>query len=184
MGQDNLSTAAYPKKRHHIRRSDVNIQAVETVNAPIHPALRKLQSLAKIMDSQFRIPGTGIRFGLDPLLGLLPGGGDFASFLISGYMVTMLAKNGASGFVLARMVLNIVIDAVVGSIPILGDIFDVAFKANQLNMKLMQEHYTEGRHRGGAWKVVLPILVIVCLVIAGMAWLSYKLFAWLFHLMA
>ena len=97
---------------------------MQTANTSTNPALKKLQSLAKIMDSQFRIPGTGIRFGLDPLLGLLPGGGDFATFLISGYMVTLLAKNGASGFVLARMVLNIIIDAAVGSIPILGDLFD------------------------------------------------------------
>ena len=67
-------------------------------------------------------------------------------------MVTLLAKNGASGFVLARMVLNIIIDAIVGSITILGDLFDVAFKANQRNIKLMQEHYTEGRHRGGGVK--------------------------------
>ena len=157
---------------------------MQTANTSTNPALKKLQSLAKIMDSQFRIPGTSIRFGLDPLLGLLPGGGDFATFLISGYMVTLLAKNGASGFVLARMVLNIIIDAAVGSIPILGDLFDFAFKANQRNLKLMEQHYIEGRHRGGAWKVILPILIIVLLIIAGMAWLSYKLFAWLFHLMA
>ena len=157
---------------------------MQSANTSTNPALKKIQSLTKIMDSQFRIPGTEIRFGIDPLLGLLPGGGDFASFLISGYMVSILAKNGASGFVLARMVLNIIIDAVVGSIPILGDLFDFAFKANQRNMKLMEEHYTEGRHKGGAWKVVLPILIIGFLVIAGMAWISYKLFAWLFHLMA
>ncbi len=132
------------------------------------------------MDSQFKIPGTDIRFGLDSLIGLIPGAGDFGTFLVSGYMLMVLAKNGASGFVLARMTLNILIDALVGSIPVLGDLFDVAFKANQRNMQLMREHYVEGRHRGGAWKLILPILIILLVFVAGLAWLSYRLFVWLF----
>ena len=146
------------------------------------PALKNLNSLAKLMDSQFKIPGTNIKFGLDALIGLVPGAGDFATFLISGYMITVLAKNGASGFVLARMVLNVVVDSLFGAIPILGDIFDVAFKANQRNMKLMQQHYIEGRHKGGAWKVIIPVLLILLIVVGGLAWLAYKLFVWLFHL--
>ncbi|MEO6732943.1 MAG: DUF4112 domain-containing protein [Ferruginibacter sp.] len=142
-------------------------------------AISNLDFLAKLMDAQFKLPGTNIRFGLDALIGLVPGAGDFGTLLVSGYMVMVLAKNGASGFVLARMTLNILLDALVGSIPILGDIFDVAFKANQRNMKLMREHYVEGRHRGGAWKVVLPVLVMLLLIVTGLAWLSYKLFVWL-----
>ena len=144
------------------------------------PELKNLKVLAKLMDSQFRVPGTDVKFGLDALIGLIPGAGDFVTFLISGYMVTVLANNGASGFVLARMVLNIVIDSLVGSIPILGDIFDVAFKANQRNLALMQQHYVEGRHRGGAWKVIVPVLLILLVVIGGLAWLAYKLFVWVF----
>jgi Domain of unknown function (DUF4112) len=146
------------------------------------PGLENLNSLAKLMDSQFKIPGTNIKFGLDALIGLVPGAGDFATFLISGYMITVLANNGASGFVLARMVLNVVIDSVFGAIPILGDIFDVAFKANQRNVKLMQQHYVEGRHKGGAWKVIIPVLLILLIFVGGLAWLAYKLFVWLFHL--
>jgi hypothetical protein len=144
------------------------------------PELKNLKVLAKLMDSQFRVPGTDVKFGLDALIGLIPGAGDFVTFLISGYMVTILANNGASGFVLARMVLNIVIDSLVGSIPILGDIFDVAFKANQRNLALMQQHYVEGRHRGGAWKVIVPVLLVLLVVIGGLAWLAYKLFVWVF----
>ena len=146
------------------------------------PALKNLNSLAKLMDSQFKIPGTTIKFGLDALIGLVPGAGDFATFLISGYMITVMAKNGASGFVLARMVLNVVIDSLFGAIPILGDIFDVAFKSNQRNVKLMQEHYVEGRHKGGAWKVVVPVLIILLVFVVGLVWLAYKLFVWLYHL--
>lgn len=134
------------------------------------------------MDSQFVIPGTNIRFGLDSLIGLIPGAGDLSTFVVSGFMVSVLAKNGASGFVLSRMILNIVIDAVVGSVPVLGDIFDVAFKANQKNLRLMREHYQEGRHKGGAWKVVVPLLLFVLITIAGIAWLSYIFIRWLIHL--
>jgi hypothetical protein len=142
--------------------------------------LKNLRVIAKLLDSQFRIPGTDVKFGLDALIGLIPGAGDFATFLISGYMVTVMANNGASGFVLARMVLNIVIDSLIGSIPILGDIFDVAFKANQRNMVLMQQHYVEGRHKGGAWKVIVPVLLMLLILIGGLAWLAYKLFVWIF----
>jgi hypothetical protein len=142
--------------------------------------LKNLSVIAKLMDSQFRIPGTNVKFGLDALIGLIPGAGDFATFLISGYMVSVMANNGASGFVLARMVLNIVIDSLVASIPIIGDIFDVAFKANQRNMVLMQQHYMEGRHKGGAWKVIVPVLLMLLIFIVGLAWLAYRLFVWIF----
>lgn len=137
-----------------------------------------MESLARLMDSRFRIPGTNIRFGLDPLLGLVPGAGDFATLCVSGYMVTILARNGASNFIIARMALNILIDALLGSIPLVGDIFDVAFKANLRNVKLMREHYVEGRHQGGAWKIVVPVLGVLILALGALAWLSYTLIMW------
>ena len=146
-----------------------------------HPSIKSLARLAKLMDSQFTIPGTNMKFGLDALIGLVPGVGDFATFLISGMMLSVLAKNGASGFVLSRMTFNIVLDALLGSIPILGDLFDVGFKANERNLKLMREHYLEGRHRGSALKVIIPLLLLLLIVVGVIAWLSYKLFAWLIY---
>ncbi|HVK97679.1 MAG TPA: DUF4112 domain-containing protein [Flavisolibacter sp.] len=142
--------------------------------------LKGLERISKLMDAQFQIPGTNIRFGLDALIGLIPGAGDLSTFAVSGYLVYIMARNGASGYVLARMVLNILIDAVIGAIPFIGDIFDVAFKANMRNMRLMQEHYVEGRHRGSAWKVVIPVLLVVLVVIIGIIWLVYKLLAAIF----
>jgi len=144
-------------------------------------AIKNLDMMAKLMDSQFRIPGTNIKFGVDPLIGLFPGIGDIAGFLISGYMIVVLVKNGASGYVLARMLLNISIDTLLGSVPIVGDFFDIAFKSNQLNMKLMHEHYAEGRHRGGAWKVIVPVLFVLLVLMGGLAWVGYKILMWLFH---
>ena len=148
-----------------------------SIEAPKKSWLVHMEILAKLMDSQFKIPGTSIRFGWDALIGVVPGIGDFATFLVSGYMVTVLAKNGASGFLLARMVWNIVLDALVGSIPVLGDMFDVAFKANQRNLQLMREHYHEGRHRGSAWKLIIPILLFMLLLIGCIVWLTYRAIA-------
>ena len=143
--------------------------------------VRNLERLAKLMDSQFRIPGTNIKFGLDALIGLVPGIGDLTTFIISGMILSVLAKNGASGFVLARMTLNIILDALIGSIPILGDIFDVAFRANERNLKLMREHYFDGRHKGSALKVIVPLLLFLLIILGCVAWLSYQFINWLFH---
>ena len=143
--------------------------------------LKSVELMARLMDSRFKIPGTRFRFGLDPLIGLIPGLGDFTGFLISGYMMLICARNGASGFVLARMTFNIFIDALIGAIPLIGDLFDFAYKANDRNLKLMQQHYIEGRHKGGAWKVVVPILIVLFIVIAVLAWCGYKVFTWLIH---
>jgi hypothetical protein len=143
--------------------------------------LKEVTYLAKLMDSRFRVPGTNWRFGLDGIIGLIPGAGDLSTFAVSGYMLWIMARNGASGYVLARMVVNVLIDAIIGSIPFIGDLFDFVFKANTRNLRLMQEHYEEGRHRGSAWRVIVPVLIILFLIIAGILWLAYKLMATLFN---
>ena len=133
------------------------------------------------MDSQFRIPGTNFRFGLDAVIGLIPGIGDLSTFAVSGYMLVLMARNGASGYVIARMALNIVIDTLFGSIPVIGDIFDAWFKANQKNLRLMERHYVDGRYQGGAWKVIVPVLIIVLALIAGIIYGTYRLFQAIFQ---
>jgi hypothetical protein len=139
-----------------------------------------MDTLARLMDTQFRFPGTNFRFGLDGILGLIPGAGDLSTFAISGYMIWVMAHNGASGYVMARMILNVLLDALIGAIPLLGDLFDFAFKANTRNMKLMQQHYREGRHRGSAWKVIVPVLIILLLVIIALIWGTYELIRYIF----
>ncbi len=150
--------------------------------APVtDPRLRNISILAKLMDSQFRIPGTNFRFGLDAVIGLIPGIGDLSTFAVSGYMLVLMARNGASGYVIARMALNIVIDTLFGSIPVIGDIFDAWFKANQKNLRLMERHYVDGRYQGGAWKVIVPVLIIVLALIAGIIYGTYRLFQAIFQ---
>ena len=145
-----------------------------------HRGLKHIDYLARLMDAQFRVPGTNFRFGLDAIIGLIPGGGDLSTFAVSGYMLWIMAQNGASGYVLARMVLNVLLDTLIGSIPLVGDVFDVFYKSNMRNLQLMQEHYREGRHRGSAWKVIIPVLVMLFLIIVGVIWLTYRLLASLF----
>ncbi len=144
------------------------------------PVPREMETLARWMDSRFVIPGTNFRFGLDGILGLIPGIGDLSTFAVSGYLVLIMAKNGASGYVLARMVFNIVIDAALGAIPIIGDLFDFVHKANVKNMRLAQRYYTEGRYRGSAGKVIVPLLLALGLIFAGIVYGIYRLIVWIF----
>ena len=147
---------------------------------PLPRELRGMEAIARWMDTRFRIPGTNFRFGLDGLLGLIPGIGDLSTFAISGYLILLMARNGASGYVLSRMILNVVIDAALGAIPVIGDLFDFVHKANVKNMKLMQRYYTEGRYRGGAWKVIVPVLIVMGLILVGIIWLFYRLITSIF----
>jgi hypothetical protein len=102
--------------------------------------LKRLRLFSRLLDRAIPIPGTNIGIGLDPILGLLPAGGDFLGVVLSAYIILEAARLGASQSVLSKMVLNIAIDALLGVIPILGDIFDIAWTANQRNMTLLEQH--------------------------------------------
>ncbi|QDZ00758.1 DUF4112 domain-containing protein [Nitratireductor mangrovi] len=104
------------------------------------PGIRELDDLAWLLDARWRIPGTGIRFGADAVAGLIPGIGDAATGLISAYIVLRAARHDVPKHVLARMVGNVVVDTVVGSVPVLGSVFDLFFKANRRNVRLLRQH--------------------------------------------
>ncbi len=103
-------------------------------------ALRRLDRVARLMDTALRVPGTSIRFGADALVGLVPGIGDLAGTAVSAWLVWEAWRLGASGGVIARMLVNVGIDALVGAVPVAGDLFDVAWRANHRNMRLLREH--------------------------------------------
>jgi hypothetical protein len=86
---------------------------------------------------QFRLPGTRFRFGLDGLIGLVPGVGDIAGAVMSSYIILEARRLGASNWTLVRMISNVLIEMVIGAIPIVGDVFDVVFKANVRNLRLI-----------------------------------------------
>lgn len=102
--------------------------------------LRELELIAKWLDSIFKIPGLPFRFGLDALLGIVPGAGDTVTSVASLYILLSAARMGVSKVTLTRMAANIGIDYLVGAIPLAGDMFDVYWKANQKNVELLQKH--------------------------------------------
>jgi Domain of unknown function (DUF4112) len=105
--------------------------------------LNRLKRLSRFMDAGWGIPGTKIRFGADSVLGLVPGGGDLVGMVISLYVVVKARELGAPNHLLLRMVGNVAIDTGLGSVPVLGDIFDVLFKSNIKNVDLLHEFLTK-----------------------------------------
>ena len=99
--------------------------------------VRRVVRLARLLDAQFRIPGTGVRMGLDGLIGLVPGIGDAAAMLLAGYIFAEAARARVSPGTLAAMAANTLFDTILGSVPVLGDIFDIAYKSNLRNARLI-----------------------------------------------
>ncbi|WP_309888751.1 DUF4112 domain-containing protein [Archangium sp.] len=140
-----------------------------------HEALARVRNLARLLDTSIPLPG-GIRIGWDAVIGLIPGLGDGVGALFSAYIVLQAVRLGASREVLVRMVGNVALEALMGAVPLLGDIFDAAFKANVRNVRLIEEHLATPdttRRASRAWVVgvlgVLLLLFSVAMVLAGLA---------------
>ena len=103
--------------------------------------IERLDRLATLLDTAFVIPGTNIRFGADALIGLAPGIGDSVTTALAAYIVYEAHRLGAPRRVLIRMIGNVAIDGIVGAVPVLGDLFDVAFRANRRNVRILREHF-------------------------------------------
>ena len=108
--------------------------------AQVDRDIPELADLALLLDSRWRIPGTRINFGVDALAGLLPVVGDSATAVISAYIIYKAHRLGAPRSLLTRMAINVGLDTVVGSVPLLGSVFDLFFKANNINVRLLRDH--------------------------------------------
>jgi hypothetical protein len=148
-----------------------------------NPGMDRLRRIAWLLDDLVRVPGTSRRFGLDPVLGLLPGGGDIAGGALSAYIVIAAARLGAPSSVILRMGWNIVVDTLLGAVPLLGDLFDASWKANRRNVALL-ERYTEqpGPARRSSRLVVAGVLVGIAAAVAGTAALTIFAVRWLIGL--
>jgi hypothetical protein len=103
-------------------------------------ALQRLDFLASVLDSAILIPGTNIRFGADAVIGLVPGIGDAITTALSAWIVYEAHRHGVPRHVLVRMIGNVAIDGLVGAVPLVGDVFDVMWRANRRNMRLLRQH--------------------------------------------
>ena len=139
-------------------------------------ALVRLQRLAHLLDSKFRIPVLGIRFGLDPILGLIPGLGDALGLAVSGYIVLQAARMGAPGPLLARMIANGALDAMTGSVPVAGSMVDFVLRANRRNVDLLARwleapHAVEQHSRRFFWVAGLTVVVVTVAALALGIWI-------------
>jgi hypothetical protein len=162
-------------------------EAAEALARPRHSRAeieKSLDQLSRWMDGLFRVPGTGWRFGLDALVGLVPGVGDFATTAVSLYILASGVRYGVPKVTLLRMTANIAVDYLLGSVPLVGDLFDVFWKSNKMNVELLRERATrtpEGaaRARAGDWLFLAVLALGLLVLLVG----SVALSLWLLSLL-
>jgi hypothetical protein len=136
--------------------------------------------LARILDTAFRVPGTRFRFGLDPLLGLLPGIGDVLGGVLSGYILYVGVRAGAPRSVLLRMLSNVAIDTVFGAVPLLGDLLDAGWKANTRNIALLERYLDRPGETAAASRAFIAFLVVaLLLLVVGTIVLTILVVRWI-----
>jgi len=162
-------------------REKLNSQSLESTMQPVELE-EGIERLSWLMDDLIRIPGLGWRFGLDALVGLIPGFGDTASSLASFYILASAVRYRVPKVTLLRMGMNLGIDYIVGSLPLVGDLFDAWWKSNHMNVELLRERATVSRDdaRKGKisdWLFVGVIILLLAALAVGAAAVSiYLLF--------
>jgi hypothetical protein len=133
--------------------------------------LTRVQTLARALDSAIRIPGTSIRFGLDSIVGLIPGAGDLVSSVLSGYIILTSARLGVPPALIIRMILNLGVDTLVGTVPLIGDVFDVGYRANLRNAALLEKHLAEpvANRLSNKLAVAAAVVGVILLAAGGIA---------------
>jgi Domain of unknown function (DUF4112) len=147
----------------------------EIATAGAESRVRRVRMLGKLLDNSIPIPGTSWKIGLDPIIGLIPGVGDLAGAVLSGYIVLEAVRAEVPTFTLVRMIANVGIDTLLGAIPALGDVFDAAWKANTMNVALLERHLAstdvapEAKGRNVLGVLAVAIVALVIIVGAGLA---------------
>ena len=148
-----------------------------TATAPL-PEFAFIDTMSTLLDNQFRIPFTQVRFGVDFLIGLIPTVGDLLSFGISSVLVFSMMRRGIGVGMLFKMLGNITLDATVGSIPILGDLFDLHYKANRRNVALLKQYYVENPNPPAAKRSFFIVFLLFLAVLILILWGMFMLIAW------
>lgn len=160
--------------------SEESVQENLVFNAEAAADLERIRSLTGIMDTRFKVPGTNISFGLDPIIGLIPAAGDIVTFAVSAFLVLLMARHKVKGQVLLFMLFNIAFDFLIGAIPILGWIADFRLKANSRNLRLLEKHYVEGKYQRGFGNTIALILLMLIACVWLAIWGTMELLKWLF----
>ena len=163
-------------------RSPIQNSPTNTSNKSQAASLRRLRRISHLLDNAIPIPGTKHRIGLDPILGLIPGGGDLVGSIFAGYVVFKSAQMGVPQETLLKMAANIVFDTVAGTVPVAGDLFDVAWKANVKNIELLDAHLgSPEQGKKADWLFVAALLLGLILIVGSVIFLSVMIFGWLFQ---
>lgn len=149
-----------------------------------HRHQTEIELLAHWMDTVFQIPGLPVRFGFDALLGLLPGFGDTATSIVSLYILHAASRMGVSRVTMTRMAMNIALDYAVGAVPVLGDAFDVYWKANRKNVELIRRDLSAGlpgerRRRASDWLFLGGLALVLLTILVGSVTIAWAIIAWL-----
>jgi hypothetical protein len=161
--------------------SSGKVERVETEDARI--TRERLRSLAWLLDSSIAIPGTRLTVGLDALIGLFPILGDLVGVLLSSYILGEAARLGAPRVLLMRMAFNIGVEGVAGIVPLAGDVFDAAWKANQRNVRLLDAWLDHPQKAGRSSRLFAALLILgVAAFLALLGALGFLLVRWLFSL--
>ncbi|SRR5579883_763210 len=133
--------------------------------------MKRLRQISRLLDKVVTVPGLNLNIGVDPIIGLIPVGGDFLGVLLSAYIVLEAARMGVSAPTLSRMAINIIVDGLVGSVPFFGDLFDFAWTANEYNIKLIEEHLTSPHRRKKAdgWFILMLLAGLLIFAIGLVA---------------
>jgi hypothetical protein len=143
---------------------------------------QNLDLLAHLLDDCFRVPGTEIRFGIDGVVGLIPAVGDVLAGLASCILIFAAWVRGVPYITLTRMVVNLGLDVIVGAIPFFGDAFDIAWKANRRNYKLLVRHIEHPhRHTWRDWLFLATLIAAVVAIFAAPLLVLALMLDWLFH---
>lgn len=130
------------------------------------PRLKRLRQFSKVLDNIITVPGTQVGIGLDPIIGLLPIGGDALGLILSFYIIIEAAQLGVPTATLGRMVMNVIVDSLVGAIPMLGDLFDFAWKANNYNIILLEKSLKSPQQNQKADKSFILIFTVGLFLLA------------------
>ena len=172
--KDRFSGNAFELERRHEKRVSPG-ESPRLRAAGDEPVDKHLERLSYLLDRSIKIPGTNFRFGLDPIISLLlPVGGDLISAGMSAYIVILSVRHGLPKIVITRMVFNVAADFIIGSIPLIGDVFDFAWKSNDKNMRLLNR-YASGEKRSfwSDWAWVFVLFGVLALLMGGILTLVY-----------